>query len=114
MRMQRPSAPLVFALLRLVWGGALVAAPARIVVLLGGADTTSSRAIERTLGIRHLIQAGVELAAWPQGRRLGVLVDGLHAASGVGLAAADGRWRRPALLDAAVTSAFALTGATLR
>jgi hypothetical protein len=110
----RPARPLVFALVRLAWGAALVAAPARIVVLLGGTDTPSSRAVERTLGTRHLIQAAVELAAWPSGRRLGVLVDTLHAATGVGLAAVDGRWRRPALLDAAITSAFALAGAAQR
>jgi hypothetical protein len=106
--------PLIFALVRLAWGGALVAAPARIVVLLGGADTPASRAVERTLGARHLVQAGVELAAWPAGRRLGVVVDGLHAASGVGWAGVDARWRRPALLDAAITSAFALAGVALR
>jgi hypothetical protein len=105
---------LALACLRLAWGGLLVAAPGRVVRWLGGADTSTSRGVEGVLGVRHLLQGAVELRAWPAGRRLGVVVDGLHAASGVGLALVDGRWRRAALLDAAVTTGLAVAGAALR
>jgi hypothetical protein len=101
---------LTFALIRLSWGALLVAAPGRVVVALGGADTSTSRAVERTLGARHLLQGAVELATWPRYRRVGVAVDLLHASTGVALAVGDERWRRPATLDALATTAFALAG----
>ena len=101
---------LAFALTRMAWGALLVAVPGRVVVALGGADTVVSRRVERTLGVRHLLQGTVELAAWPRWRRLGVAVDLLHASTGVALAVADRRWRRPAALDASITTAFAAGG----
>ena len=116
-RLTSPSATrgsLTFAVFRLAWGVLLVTAPGRVVRWLGGADTSTSRGVERVLGVRHLLQGAVELHGWPRGRRLGVAVDGLHAASGVGLAFVDRRWRRPALLDATVTTGLAVAGAALR
>jgi hypothetical protein len=105
---------LALAAVRLAWGAALLSAPGRVVGVLGGAATADSRRIERILGVRHLLQGTVELLAWPRWRRIGVTVDALHAASGVALAAADARWRRPAALDATITTAFAVGGAALR
>jgi hypothetical protein len=104
---------LAFALVRLSWGAALVLAPGRVVVALGGADTAVSRRVERTLGARHLVQGTVELVAWPRWRRLGVVVDLLHAATGVALAVGDERWRRPAALDATITTTLAAGGVVL-
>lgn len=105
---------LALAAVRLAWGTGLVAVPGQVVTWLGGADTRLSRRIERTLGVRHLLQGAAELAVWPRWRRLGVVIDVLHAASGIGLAATDVRWRRPGLSDATITSGLALAGVLLR
>lgn len=78
-----------------------------------GAPGADARRIARVLGARHVLQAGVELAAWPRWRRLGATADLLHAASGVGLAAVDPRWRRVALADAALATSWAVVGIAL-
>ncbi len=102
-------------LVRAVWGGVLLGAPGSVLSLTTGSDPAflgTARVVLRVLGARQIVQAAVE-ARWP---RRGVLalaatVDGLHAASGLALAAADPGWRRSALLDAAVATGFALTTA---
>ena len=114
LRLPPSAAGVTLALVRLVWGAPLAAAPGRVVLALGGADTATSRRVERTLGGRHLLQGAVELAAWPRWWRLGVVVDVLHASSGMALAACSARWRRPAALDASVTTAFAVAGGWVR
>lgn len=100
----------VLAVVRIAWGSLLIGAPGQVVRLLGGADETASRRVLRLLGARHLVQGGVE-ALRPQARgELGAAVDGLHALSAAGFAVADRRWRRPALLDGGVASAFGAAG----
>lgn len=67
--------------------------------------------VARVLAARQVLQAGLLLAApTPTTLGLGAGVDGLHAASMLALAAVDGRRRPPALLDAAIAAAFALSG----
>jgi hypothetical protein len=69
----------------------------------------------RVLGARHLAQAAVSgVAASESLAALGAVVDTLHSGSCVGLAAASGRWRRAALLDAAVEAGFAAAGWSCR
>jgi len=76
----------------------------------------TARWVLRVLGARHLAQTGIELAGpRPAMQYLGAGVDAIHALTSAGLATADRRWRRSAVIDAAVASGFALgTGLTAR
>ncbi|MFC4245136.1 hypothetical protein ACFOYW_17345 [Gryllotalpicola reticulitermitis] len=56
-------------------------------------------------GARHIVQAALTIAA-PELRTLGLLTDGLHAASML-VVAASPRYRRPALSQAVLAAAFA-------
>lgn len=98
-------------LLRLLWAAALLVSPQRVIVLLGGEDTSRSCFVGRILGVRHLVQGAAELAFWPRGRRIGSLVDSAHALSAVAFAGWDPHWRRAAGTDAAVAATFAVAGA---
>jgi hypothetical protein len=77
-----------------------------------GRLSNRGREVLRVLGARQVAQALVTGRAptaavlW-----LGAEVDVAHATSMVALAAIDRRYRRPALVDAAVATAFALAGA---
>jgi hypothetical protein len=70
----------------------------------------------RLLGARYLVQGAVQtLMPRPQVLQLSVVVDGLHAASMVGLAMVRAEYRRPALISAAVaTGSAAVTWAEAR
>jgi len=94
-----------------LWGLALVLAPGRMLLLLGGAseDRTPKR-ILRILGARHLLQASAEQCWGGVTFELGIWADGLHALSGIGFAYFDARWRRAALTDATITGGFAVFG----
>jgi hypothetical protein len=105
----------IVALVRVGWAGALLLAPERLLRVAGGEPVPPAAvAVVRVLGARHLMQAAVS-AAVPTGpvAGLGAVVDALHAASCVGLAAISPRWRPPALLDALVESGFAAAGSRL-
>jgi hypothetical protein len=70
----------------------------------------------RLLGARYLVQ-GAAQASLPRAEllELSVVVDALHAASMVGLAALRAEYRRPALISAAVaTGSAAVTWAQAR
>jgi hypothetical protein len=100
------------AVVRTAWGAVLVLMPRR--VLRAGGDgpiPAVAVAAVRALGLRHLLQAGVA-AAVPTGpvAGLGALVDTAHAGSCVALAAWSPRWRRTALIDVLVETAFAASG----
>lgn len=100
-------------LIRAVWGTVLLVTPGAVLALTTDRVTSgTARSVLRVLGARHLAQAGIE-RRWPRPRVLvaAAVVDGLHASSGVVLAAADRRWRRSALLDAAVATGFCLATA---
>jgi hypothetical protein len=99
--------------LALVRGGlALVqlAAPAAV-GRVAGLDPGDRRALVavRVLGARELAQSAAAATGSPALRTAGGWVDGLHAASMVGLAAASPRYRRPALVAAALATAWAAT-----
>jgi hypothetical protein len=102
-------------LVRAAWGGVLLGAPGSVLSITTRSDPAflvTARTVLRVLGARHIAQAAVQ-ARWPRPPvlALAAAVDGLHAASGIALAATDPRWRRSALFDAAVALAFALTTA---
>ncbi|MEN3300643.1 hypothetical protein [Pseudonocardia sp.] len=100
---------------RIPWGAVLLLAPGAVLALTTGPDFPcggAARVVLRILGVRLLLQAGVELR-WPRPRVLAVAaaVDGVHAATGVAFGAADRRWRRSALLDAAIAAGCCLATA---
>ena len=68
----------------------------------------------RVLGARHVAQAGAEWAFGGRARRIGTVVDLLHATTSVGFAVVDPRWRRAALSDTTVTTGFVVLGLTNR
>lgn len=84
------------------WGVALVAAPRRVVRLIGGADPPT--AVVRVLGIRRLLQQLVIMVRpTPAVAVATAAVDGVHAASMLLAARMWPRHRRVALVSAAVS-----------
>lgn len=108
--MSRPGGGLTA--LRAAWGVLLLAAPARVLGAMERTDQTrAQRVVARILGARNVVQAAV---AWGVGgpgiRREGAVVDGIHALTSLGTAAASRRWRRLALTDAAIAAGLAVAG----
>jgi hypothetical protein len=102
----------VTAVLRAGWAAALLLVPERVLRAGGQAPVPAAAvAVARVLGVRHLLQAAVGATA-PTGpvARLGAAVDTAHTATCLALAGVSPRWRRAALLDAAVESGFAASG----
>ena len=92
-------------------GGALLLRPAAVAWRVDGDADGRSVAVVRVLGARHLAQGLAGLVATRRvAALLGAGVDGLHAASMVGLAVLDRRHRRGAAASALVALAFALAG----
>lgn len=99
--------PAVAGVARLAWGTTLILAPGAVLVRWGASPDRRARTTLRVLGARHVLQSLVSGAQpGPSALRRAALVDGSHALSGVGLALVDRRWRRAALLDAAVAGAW--------
>lgn len=98
-----------------LWGAALVCCPGPLLSAVAGRPAgRPEKRILRVLGIRHVIQAAVSAAvpsAWVL--RAGAGVDALHAATCVGLAVADPRWRRAATVSGVSATAFAAAGLAL-
>jgi hypothetical protein len=95
-----------------LYGGALVLRPAPLVArVAGGSAGTRAVAVVRVLGGRHLVQGLAGLAVSRRvSPRLGAAVDGVHAASMIGLALLDREHRRGAAASALVAVAFVLAG----
>lgn len=99
--------------IRAGWGLLQLAAPGLVAdrVLTAPLDHRAT-VVARVLAARQVLQAGLLLRnPGPMALALGAGVDGLHAASMLGLAAFDARRRRSALLDASIAAAFAVSGA---
>lgn len=100
------------SLARAIYGLALLCRP-RLVLELSDAppDGRAPVTVARVLGARHLLQAAVTIAI-PDRRvvLLGVVADGLHAASDIGVATVDRRWRQAALIDSVLAASFAAAG----
>jgi hypothetical protein len=96
---------------RAAWGLLLLVAPGAVLRGAGVRETRPARAVLRILGARHAAQAAV--TAWAPRRpvlRAGAVLDGLHGASAVLLAAADRGRRRAGVLDAGVAAGFGALG----
>lgn len=103
----------VLEALRAGYGACQLGAPELIAQkMLGVRLDGRARAVVRVLGARQLLQAAV-LSAGANGaygpllHRLGAVVDFLHSASMVALAASDERRREAAAADAVVAALFA-------
>jgi hypothetical protein len=95
-----------------MWGLGALAAPGRVARLLGaGAHPRAARRTARILGLRDVAQA-TYLPAGPVERphRLGAVVDAVHIATMLALAAVSRTWRRPALTSASVSALLLLLG----
>ena len=109
--MTRRSARLIAAA-RAAYGAALLWSPGPLTrTAAGRAPGPGPRTTARVLGMRHLLQAAIT-GGDPslRGLGLGAAVDAAHAASMAGLAVADRRWRRAALIDALAATTFAVAG----
>jgi hypothetical protein len=94
---------------RASYGLALLCVPGPMITALAGAPVSGrALAVARVLGVRQLAQAGVCGLA-PTGRlaQAGVAVDGLHAASMLGLAGAEPRLRRALLAETVIAAGLA-------
>lgn len=106
-----PTAALVgLSLARAAWAVTLLSAPGPALRLLGGrsADERSWRIVARVLGIRHAVQAALQLRSCSQAGGTGTAslvgagADTLHGLSDLVLAAVAPGRRRLALADAMV------------
>ena len=99
-------------LLRGAWGTALLLAPEQVLAHVHHLriDRAGVR-VARVLGARQLGQAvlsGVDPS--PEVLAMGVWVDGVHAATAVGLAVVDRQRARAGLTDAVIAGAYAVLG----
>jgi hypothetical protein len=100
---------------RIGWGAALVLSPGAVLSLTGvSRNDRRWRGAARVLGMRHLVQAWV--ARGDDEHRLAIVasIDAVHATTAFGFAVRSRRYRRPAFLDGAIASMFALSAATGR
>ncbi len=94
----------------LAWGALLLARGDELWrTVQGGAPGEAEELAVRVLGGRHVAQGAVQLVAPRASSGAAVLVDGLHAATMVAVAARSASRRRAAALSGSV----ALTGAAL-
>lgn len=113
---REPAAALrALGLAEAAWGAALLAAPGRLVAAAhGGPPPPRSTGVARVLGARQLAQGALTaLTAGPRVTGGAAAVEGLHGTSMVALAAASSRYRRLALVSAAVAATEALAGGWL-
>ncbi|UQU62191.1 hypothetical protein COUCH_24485 [Couchioplanes caeruleus] len=96
---------------RAVYGCALLLMPDTVLRATGRPPTPGAVAVARVLGARHVLQAVVTAAA-PGGpvAALGAVVDTVHAAGDLAVAAVAPRWRRPALTDSVIAAGLAAAG----
>lgn len=104
-----------FPVLRAGYGVLLLSAPGAMARSYAGHRADQRMlVVTRVLGVRHLTQAVLTVGTpGPLVLALGVEADLAHAASMLGLAAADWSRRRAALIDAAGAGCFALAGAVI-
>jgi len=94
---------------RASYGLALLCLPGPMITALAGAPVSGRvLAVARVLGIRQLAQAGIcGLAPTSWLTQAGVAVDGLHAASMLGLAGAEPGLRRALLAETVIAAGLA-------
>lgn len=101
------------AVARIIYGGALLGCTTQTLQLLHAPrDDRWAVTVARVLGVRHLLQAAITLAAPTRKVVLaGAIADFLHGASDVAAAVAEPRWRPAATADAVVAFTSAGTAA---
>jgi hypothetical protein len=94
---------------RASYGLALLCVPGPMITALTGAPVSGRViAVARVLGVRQLVQAGICGLAPTRGlTQVGVAVDGLHAASMLGLAGVEPGLRRALLAETAIAAGLA-------
>jgi hypothetical protein len=97
----------VLAALHGLYGGALLLAPGPLLRRIGDPADRRAQLVTRVLGARHLGQAAFLGASGRRAVRLGLTVDGLHAASMLGLALAVPPHRRAAMASGAAAIVLA-------
>lgn len=99
-------------LARGAWGLAGLVVPRRVLASAGGdPDDQTSRVVMRVLGVRQVGQAVLSgVSPSPAVLALGVWVDSVHALTALGLAVFRRPYAAPALVDAAIASAWAAFG----
>lgn len=99
-------------IIRAVWGGALLIGPRFVMARLFRVRVDGrSVVVARVLGGRQLAQALLSgVAPSPEVLAIGAWVDSVHAATALGLAAADRDRLRPGLADAAVAVCWSWLG----
>ena len=96
---------------RALWGLSALAAPGRVVRLFGaGAHPRAARRTARILGLRDVAQATLPAGPVERPHRLAAVVDAVHVATMLALAAVSRTWRRPALTSAGVAALLVLLG----
>ena len=102
--------------LRATWGVVLLVAPKPLLRALDLDVAPKAVVVLRVLGARHVGQSVLAAGfSRPAVGYLSAAVDGIHALTSLGLALVDPRWRRGALGDCGVATAFAaLTAITTR
>ncbi|OBK19715.1 hypothetical protein A5636_17650 [Mycobacterium asiaticum] len=95
------------------WGATLLTAPEFVLGRLHRVRVDRKAVVvTRILGARHLFQSAMSgIRPSPEVIAAGTWVDGVHALTAFGLAAADRYRRRAALIDAAVAAVWASLGA---
>jgi hypothetical protein len=102
-------------LVRMVLGGACLAAPGQVLAAVGGPDRddAATLVVTRVLGARLVLQAGADIVLGTRTRWVDVAVDSVHAASMIPVAVLSDEHRRTALVSlAAATTTAALDAAT--
>lgn len=95
---------------RVLLGGACLAAPDRVLALVGGPDRADrrTRKVAQVLGARLVLQAGLDLAFGARTRGVDVAVELSHAASMLPVAVIWPAHRRSALVSAGLATGMAL------
>lgn len=100
----------VLGVVRLGWAAALLAVPQAVIPRLGGQVDSKSVAVARILGARHAAQGALEVVTGSRWSHAGSMIDATHSLTAATLGLIDARWRRVALVDAAVAACFAVAG----
>lgn len=103
-----------FVATRACWGLFLIGVRPRWLRSVGLATHEANVLLVRVLGVRHLVQAGMQAIGRNRARRIGALVDLAHLLSMLLLGGLTARHRKPVLLDAALAAGFLGWGLALK
>ncbi len=114
--MSRETACRATALVGGIWGVLLLTLPRRVLSVLAPTSAVPTGHLltaTRLLGARHVVE-GLALAAAPPLAPVAAAVEGTHAASMLVISRTQARYRRPALVSAAVAAVLGAATAVAR